>query len=32
MIVAVPGYAFLRIIASEFFSQFRLIQKMKERE
>jgi predicted PurR-regulated permease PerM len=31
MIVAVPGYAFLRIIASEFFSQFRLIQKMKER-
>jgi len=32
MIIAVPGYAFLRIIASEFFSQFRLIQKMKERE
>lgn len=32
MIVAVPGYAFLRIIATEFFSQFRLIQKMKERE
>jgi predicted PurR-regulated permease PerM len=32
MIVAVPGYAFFRIIASEFFSQFRLIQKMKERE
>jgi len=32
MIVAVPGYAFLRIIATEFFSQFRLIQKMKENE
>jgi predicted PurR-regulated permease PerM len=32
MIIAVPGYAFLRIIASEFFSQFRFIQKMKERE
>jgi predicted PurR-regulated permease PerM len=31
MIIAVPGYAFLRIIATEFFSQFRLVQKMKER-
>ena len=32
MIVAVPGYAFLRIIATEFFSQFRLIKEMKDRE
>ena len=28
MIVAVPGYAFLRIVAGEFFSQFRLVQKL----
>jgi predicted PurR-regulated permease PerM len=32
MIVAVPGYAFLRIVATEFFSQSRLIQKMKQEE
>ena len=30
MIMAVPAYAFLRIIATEFFSQSRLVQKMKE--
>jgi len=31
MITAVPGYAFLRIVASEFLSQFRLVQKMSEK-
>jgi predicted PurR-regulated permease PerM len=32
MIVAVPAYAFLRIVATEFFSQSRLVQKMNEEE
>jgi len=31
MIVAVPGYAFLRILASEFLSNFRLVRKMTEK-
>jgi predicted PurR-regulated permease PerM len=30
MIIAVPAYAFLRIVASEFFHQFRLIREMTE--
>jgi len=31
MITAVPGYAFLRILASEFLSNFRLVRKMSEK-
>jgi len=31
MITAVPGYAFLRIVASEFLSNFRLVRKMTEK-
>jgi len=31
MIVAVPGYAFLRILASEFLSNFRFVRKMTEK-
>jgi len=31
MITAVPGYAFLRILASEFLSNFRLVRKMTEK-
>jgi predicted PurR-regulated permease PerM len=32
MIIAVPSYAFLRIIAGEFLSQFRLVQSFTKRE
>lgn len=32
MIVAVPAYGFLKIVAVEFLSQFRLVQKMKEKQ
>lgn len=31
MIIAVPGYAFLRIVASEFLSNFRFVRKMTEK-
>jgi hypothetical protein len=31
MIIAVPSYAFLRIVGEEFFSQFRIFKKADER-